>query len=190
MNATRFAILGIIMSAVIAGVLMYYQLVYAGYEEINAEQFGELELTSISSGQPEPIHYENLTAIDTTTEGVRLSGLVSFRACFETVMSLALLSETFVMIEDAVPLHAPPWFDCFDARDIGLALEEGRALAFMGQANIIDGVDRVAAVFPDGRGYVWHQINACGLAKFEGNPAPEGCEDAAAATAPQEGDTD
>ncbi|MBT8410354.1 MAG: histidine kinase [Octadecabacter sp.] len=175
MNATRFAILGIVMSAVIAGFLMYYQLVYAGYEEINAEQFGALELTSVVTGEPEPVYYDNFQAIDTTTEGVRLSGAISFRACFDTVQSQALLSETYVMIDDAVPLTAPSWFDCFDAQAIGAALEDGDALAFMGQENIYYGVDRVVAVYPDGRGFVWHQINHCGEAVFAGDNTPEDC---------------
>ena len=48
-------------------------------------------------------------------------------------------------------------------------------------SNIVKGnlsqaeIDRIVAVFPDGRGYAWHQINACGEVVFDGDPAPEGC---------------
>ena len=58
------------------------------------------------------------------------------------------------------PLTAPGWFDCFDAVAIGEALEKGEAIAFLSQANIHPGVDRVVAVFPDGRAFAWHQLNA------------------------------
>jgi hypothetical protein len=37
------------------------------------------------------------------------------------------------------------------------------------------GIDRVVAVLPDGRGFAWHQINACGEVVFDGNPPPPGC---------------
>ena len=77
--------------------------------------------------------------------------------------------------EGAEPLEAPGWFDCFDADEIGAALEAGEAMAYLSVANITYGIDRIAAVFPDGRGYVWHQINHCGEVVFDGRPAPEGC---------------
>ena len=45
------------------------------------------------------------------------------------------------------------------AAAIGAALETGEAVAFLSQANSHPGVDRVVAVFPDGRAYAWHQLN-------------------------------
>jgi len=36
-------------------------------------------------------------------------------------------------------------------------------------------VDRVLAIYPDGRGYAWHQINRCGKIVFDGQPAPADC---------------
>jgi len=74
-----------------------------------------------------------------------------------------------------VPLEAPGWFDCYDARDIGAALETGEAVAFLGESNVVYGIDRVVAVFRDGRARSWHQINACGEEVFDGRPPPEGC---------------
>jgi hypothetical protein len=56
-------------------------------------------------------------------------------------------------------LTGPAWFGCYDAVEIGEALERGEAFAFMSEVNIRDGVDRVIAVFPDGRGFAWHQLN-------------------------------
>ena len=86
------------------------------------------------------------------------SSPLGFRACFEVENSLAMVTETYTLIE-AVPLEAPVWFDCFDADALGLALEEGRALAFLGTRDIADGVDRVVAIMDDGRGFAWHQLN-------------------------------
>ena len=42
---------------------------------------------------------------------------------------------------------------------IGAALESGEALAFLSEPEIHPGVDRVVAVFPDGRAFAWHQLN-------------------------------
>lgn len=178
MNATRLAIVAILGSAVIAAVLLFYQLNYAGYAELTRAEVGEIQLVSLVSGEAEPILSENVKAIDTVVDGVRLSQSVSYRACFETPHSQAMLTETYQIFDDAVPLIAPSWFGCFDAQEIGAALEDGNAIAFMGQENITFGVDRIVAVLPDGRGFVWHQLNACGLAVFAGDPKPDGCPDA------------
>jgi len=175
MNATRLAIVAILGSAFFGGVLMYYQLVYAGYAELTLDEVEEIQLLSVVDGSAEPLLLENFKAIDTVEEGVRLSGAISFRACFDVVQSQAMLSETYQIMEEAVPLNAPSWFDCFDAREVGQSLETGAAIAFLSETNISYGVDRVVAVLPDGRGFAWHQLNACGEAVFEGDNTPDGC---------------
>jgi len=159
----------IVASGVIAGAAMYYLQVYGFYEEVPVTGAGDVVVTTVSGGAPERIIYEEFQAIDANSSPVR------YRACFETSMSTAMMSETYVLYDDPVPLNAPGWFDCFDAAGIGAALEEGTALAFMGTENVIYGIDRVVAVGDDGRGYVWHQINHCGAEVFDGNPPPEGC---------------
>lgn len=58
---------------------------------------------------------------------------------------------------------------------LGAALESGEALAFLGQRDFIYGIDRVVAVLPDGRGFVWHQMNHCGEVVYDGDPVPEDC---------------
>lgn len=177
MTSVRLAIIAILASAVIGGGFMYYNLVYAGYAELTAAEVGEIQVINVAAGLPEPLMLENVKAIDTVVDGVRLSGAVSFRACFDVAQSLADLSETYVVIDNAVPLNAPSWFDCFDAREIGLALENDEAIALISVENITYGVDRVIAVLPDGRGFAWQQLNACGEAVFAGDPTPEGCPD-------------
>ena len=156
------------MSTLLAGVAMYYLQVYAFYDEISAVD-QEIALTSLFSGEPEPILYENFSGIDSDSSPIR------YRACFETPTSLALMTETYVIVDEAEPLVAPGWFDCFDAEAIGADLEAGTAIAFMGTENIQYGIDRIVAVYPDGRAFAWNQINACGEVVFDGDPVPADC---------------
>lgn len=148
---------------------MYYLQVYGFYEEVQATNDGDVQLTDLSSGVPEAILYENFKAIDSDSSPLR------YRACFETSMSQALLTETYEIYDNPVPNNAPGWFECFDAQAIGAALEESTAIGFMGTFNITYGFDRVVAVMEDGKGYVWHQMNDCGKAAFDGDPLPPHC---------------
>jgi len=157
------------MIALLAGAAMYYLQVYHFYEPVEATGTDDVQLTNLVTGAPEPVLYNAFEGIDANSSPIR------YRACFTTPMSHAILTETFVAYEGAAPLTAPRWFDCFDAKAIGAALEDGRALAFLGQENILYGIDRVVAITEDGRGFAWQQINACGEVVFDGEPVPEGC---------------
>lgn len=154
------------LSGLIAGSALYYLQVYGFYQEVTA---GDVELVSVVSELPEPIPFDGLTAIDADSSPIR------YRACFTTDYSLALLSESYVLTEKATPRNAPGWFDCFDAVAIGEALENGTALAFMGQKNIHYGVDRIVAITEDGRGFVWHELNECGEKSYDGTVIGETC---------------
>ena len=158
----------IIVTALVAGVLLYYLQVYAFFEDVPADS-ASVQLTGFVSAVATPILTDEFQGIDSDSSPLR------YRACFSTPQSQAMLTETYQPYENAVPLTAPGWFDCFDAAEVGEALEAGTALAFLGQANITYGIDRVVAVMNDGRGFVWHQINHCGEEVFDGKPAPEGC---------------
>ena len=149
----KLAVSFIVLSAALAGGLLYYTQVYAFYEPVSFAPGAEILLTPIVSQTPEPILADNVSGIDAGSSPLR------FRACFTTPMGLALLTETYQAYPQAVPLTAPGWFDCFDAAAIGAALEAGEALAFLSQTNIHPGVDRVVAVFADGRAFAWHQLN-------------------------------
>ncbi len=164
----KIVIVMLLLSSVLAGAGLYYLQVYHYYEEVNVTA-AEIELTSVSTGTPEAILAENIEAIDADSSPIR------FRACFTTPMSQALLTETYVLRDDAVPLTAPDWFGCFDAQAIGDALADGTALAFTGQENIAYGVDRIVAIFDDGRGYAWHQINNCGQKAYDGTASGPEC---------------
>ncbi|PCD77082.1 DUF6446 family protein [Pseudothioclava arenosa] len=145
---------GIVLSALIAGAAVWYSQLYGYYEplEVNAPA-AEIRLTALASGQPEPILAEGFEGIDADSSPLR------FRGCFRTPLSLAMLSETFEIYEGATPLNGPGWFGCFDAARIGADLEAGAALAFLSEHDIKPGVDRVVAIYPDGRAFAWHQLN-------------------------------
>ncbi len=96
---------------------------------------------------------EGFSGVDADSSPLR------FRGCFTTPLSLAILSETYKVYPDATPLNAPNWFDCFNAAQIGEDLETGNAVAFLSERDIEAGIDRVVAVYPDGRAYAWHQLN-------------------------------
>lgn len=160
----------IFVSAIAAGILMYYLQVYAFYDEIPAGAGGRVEVVSLTTDLPEEIIFEDFEGIDSDSSPLR------YRACFTTPQSQAMMTETYVTFEDATPLTAPSWFDCYDAVEVGEALEDGEAIAFLGQKDIHWGFDRVVAIMPDGRGFVWHQMNACGKEVFEdGRPVPDHC---------------
>ena len=159
----------LIASGVLTGAGMYYLQVYGFYDEVSATNVDDVQVTSLVTGVSEPILYENFKAIDADSSPIR------YRACFDTTQSLAMMTETYALYDDAVPLNAPGWFDCFNAEEIGAALEEGAALAFLGTFNVMYGIDRIVAIHDDGRGWAWHQINACGEEVFDGNPPPDGC---------------
>ena len=140
----------IVIAAAVAGAVMYYLQVYAFYQPVSATT--EIEVTTVA-GTAEPLFVEGFEGVDADSSPLR------FRACFTVPVSLATLTETYRIAENAVPLNGPPWFDCYDAAAIGAALASGEAVAFVGTPDIRPGVDRILAVFRDGRGFAWHQLN-------------------------------
>lgn len=141
----------IVGAALVAGAALYYLQVYAYYKPVDLAAV-DLRLTSAATGAPDTFRYDNLQAIDADSSPLR------FRACMTTTESLAALAEKFAVYDGAEPLVAPGWFDCFDAAEVGAALEEDRAVAFLARRDIRDGVDRVVAVLDDGRAFAWHQL--------------------------------
>lgn len=166
MTAGKLVAGAIVLTGLIAGIAMWWLQVYAYYEPAVFAQGQEITLMPIEGDAPEAIAVANLRGIDATSSPLR------FRACFTTPLSLATLTETYRLYDKPEPLNAPSWFDCFDANAIGEALERGEALAFLSIPDVESrtdpqtgkvrpsGVDRVVAVFPDGRAYAWHQLNA------------------------------
>lgn len=154
MNAGKIIVGAIVIVAAVAGGFLWYTAERAFYEPVAFQPGAEIRLVPLTGDQPEAIVVEAVEGIDAASSPIK------FRACFRTPLSLAMLTETYREYPGAEPLVAPSGFDCFDAAVIGKALETGEALAFLSEPGIHPGVDRVVAVFPDGRAFAWHQLNA------------------------------
>ncbi len=151
----RTAVLSIVIAAGLTAVLVYWLQLYAYYDEVALAPEGseEIMLTARDSGVAEPIAVRDFQGIDANSSPLR------FRACFRVDASLAELSRRYAVVKEPTPLTGPGWFDCYDAETVGTSLEKGEATAFLSERNIADGVDRVIAVYPDGRAFAWHQLN-------------------------------
>lgn len=113
-------------------------------------------------------YYERLDGVETVTvAGVPVAvseyrGISSSssplkpRACFaldpEAVADLAPAT-------DATPLTAPFWFRCFDAHQLTEDLAAGSATAYAAARDAPKGFDEMVAVYPDGRAFLWRQLN-------------------------------
>ena len=158
----RILVIFLLSCTVLAGAGMYYLQVYAYY--ITLPEQNQIALTPMGALAPQDFAVTNFQGIDSDSSPIR------YRACFDIATDPAGLTP----YAGATPLIAPGWFDCFDAKALTEALEDGRATAVLSQSNVIYGIDRVVALI-DGRGYAWHQINACGAAHFDRDPVPAGC---------------
>lgn len=159
----RLVALLLLACGVIAGAGMFYLQVFAFYDRLDPL---EVDIRITRGGQAGSLEAREIAAIDATSSPIR------FRACFEAPATASAGADPY---PGAVPLTAPFWFSCFDAARIGKDLATGAARAVLGERDVVWGVDRVLALYPDGRGFAWHQINRCGEEAFDGRPAPEGC---------------
>ena len=135
----RTLMIAMLVFAALFGAVLWYFQTYAFYGEIGAES---VEI----AGKEYPVR--DYRGIDAVTSPLK------HRACY-------LVSDNIDAppAENATPLVAPGWFDCFDAEAIAKALEGGVAQAYLAQENEVDGFDRIVAVYPDGRAYEWRQLS-------------------------------
>jgi len=124
---------------VLFGVALWYAQHYAFYEETEAEAV-------TIAGQSYPV--ADWRGIDAATSPLKL------RACFRIEDRPV---EAPVM-ENPTPLVAPGWFECFDAGQIARDLASGSATAYLAETEEFEGANRVVAVYPDGRAYMWRQL--------------------------------
>jgi hypothetical protein len=60
---------------------------------------------------------------------------------------------------EPTPLVAPFWFRCFDAGALTRDLAAGEARAYAVARDRPEGFDTLVALYEDGRGYLWRQLN-------------------------------
>jgi hypothetical protein len=145
-NWGKVAILAIALAAVGTGAGIWYAQEYGFYDKIDPTG---TDLSAATEAGPLPLDISDFQGINADSSPIR------WRACAR----LDATPEGLIPFDGATPLVGPNWFDCFDAGQIGSDLERGAAQAFLGQPEIHPDVDRVLAIYPDGRIYGWHQYN-------------------------------
>lgn len=143
----RIAAIAIVIAGVLAGILMYWLQVYAYYDRL--PETTVLRVTT-ENGQ-EPLSLAAFEGIDATSSPLR------FRAC--AMLAQPYEVESAIKAENPEPLVGPNWFSCFDATELGEAIKRGDAVVYLSEREIHTGVDRLIAVYPDGRAFAWHQLN-------------------------------
>ncbi|AUH34956.1 DUF6446 family protein [Paracoccus tegillarcae] len=150
MNWGKVAIVSIFVAAIATGAGVWYAQEYGYYENIDpAGPDAIVTATSAADGEQTDLPVADFQGINGTSSPIR------WRACFQ--LTEQPLPDSLTPYAGATPLNAPGWFDCFDAEQIGDDLASGAATAVLGQADIRPDVDRVLAIYPDGRAFGWHQ---------------------------------
>ncbi|XAT60532.1 histidine kinase [Rhodobacteraceae bacterium Araon29] len=165
----KFLAIVLVTCGIIAGGAMYYLQVYAYYSTVVPNGSTDVVLKPLDGSVAQAIAYSDYKAIDSNSSPIR------YRACFTAENTADELKALYVTIKDAEPLVAPGWFDCFDAKEIGAAIESQSATSFLSIENVSYGIDRIVSVLDDGRGYAWNKINRCGKIAFAGKPLPPDC---------------
>lgn len=141
---------------------MYYVQVYAYYDRLEPRISVTLDLPD---GGATRLSIADFEGIDADSSPLRL------RACFTVLQPVMDLPP----YPSPTPLNAPRWFSCFDASAIAADLDASRASAHLVEGNFRFGFDHVMALYPDGRAFLWAQMNDCGQAHFDGRALPAGC---------------
>ena len=81
---------------------------------------------------------------------------LKLRGCFKVDPSLF---EKFDENDKASPLSAPFWFKCFDYEEIQSDIDKGVLKAYLAEENETLGIDRYIAIYKNGLGYEWRQLN-------------------------------
>lgn len=161
MNAGRLVAAALVLSGLLAGGGMFYLQVWGYYDRLGPRD--TLSLHTANGQLDLPV--ANFQGIDYASSPLRA------RACFTLAGPLPDLPAALA----PTPLNAPFWFNCFDAPALSADIASGAAQALIAEENFRFGFDRVMALYPDGRAFLWPQMNACGLAHFDGRPLPAGC---------------
>ncbi len=141
MKGKHLLIGGAVFLAVFIPALWYTQF-YAFYFEMP-------ETTEITVAD-RTVQVREFRGIDADTSPIKL------RTCMTLDPNLL---DGLPPAEDPAPLVAPSWFECFDARSIGTALDAGTAKAYLAASDEFHGTVRMIAVFDDGRAFMWRQLS-------------------------------
>lgn len=142
MNGKRLVQGFLVFLAIFVAGLIYTQF-FAYYERRR-----DVETLTIAGAAVPVAAYDG---IDSSSSPLKLRG------CFEIdPAAVAALAPA----TDATPLTPPFWFGCFDAGALTEDIASGAATAHALTRDDPAGFDEMIAVYPDGRGYLWRQLNA------------------------------
>ncbi len=157
----RIAAIALLLAGLVGGGAMYYLQVYGYYDRLEPQ----VDLIAEVPEGVTRLTIAGFEGIDSDSSPLR------YRACFQVMEGHTDL----IPYPDPRPLNAPRWLGCFDAGKLEADLAAGRAQSWLVAANFRYGFDRVMALYPDGKAFLWNQMNACGAAHFDGRPLPQGC---------------
>lgn len=127
--------------AVFMAALVWFQF-FAYYQRVSGVESLDV------AGEAAPI--AEYTGIEASSSPLKLRG------CFRADPAAFAAAEP---APDAAPLNAPFWFECFDAGAISRDLASGAATARRLASDEPAGFDAMVALYPDGRGFLWRQLN-------------------------------
>ena len=140
----------LVLTAILAGVAVWYLQVYGFYEDVDEITGAEAMVITRPDGTAQQVAVAGFRGIDAQSSPIR------YRACF--TLDPAAVAEA-APYPAATPLNGPGWFQCYSSKALTADLEAGNAKAILGQSEVHPDVDRVLIVYPDGRAFAWHQIN-------------------------------
>ena len=143
MNGRSFVLVLMSLLMIFTLILFYFQN-FAFYERVETKN--RLLI------QEKVFEVKNYYGIDASSSGLKL------RECF-TVSDESFDIKGLTRYQKPTPLNAPFWFECFDAESIAKDLNTNKAVAFLSKKEEFDGIDKVIAIYPDGTGYQWRQLN-------------------------------
>lgn len=139
----RRLVTGFVVLVLCLGVALFYTQNYAFYDRADGRE------RILVQGVEVPV--SDYLGIDATSSGLKRRGCFTTDPADFADMPVAAAPE---------PLTPPFWFDCFVPEQIATDLAEGRATAYVAAIEELDGIDRLVAVYPDGRAFEWRQLNA------------------------------
>ncbi len=137
----KYVATGLVGFTLLFGLVFWWFQSHAFYTEIQAGEY-----TVNIAGQVYPV--TEWKGIDASSSPLKM------RACFlilEPIEALPAMAPE--------PLLAPGWFRCFNAETIAENLASGYARAYLAERDNPHGFDRIVAVFPGGRAYMWRQLS-------------------------------
>lgn len=151
MRAGQWVVIGLVGSAMLVGGGIWYMQEYGFYAPIDPQsERASMMIVAREDGSAQPLAVRDFQGIDAGSSPIR------YRACFTT--DPPAMDEA-MPYPDPTPLIGPGWFDCFDAGQLTRDLASGEAMAYLSASDIRPDVDRVLAIYPDGRAFAWHQYN-------------------------------